>query len=87
MCTKKNESTNYGKIIAITLAVVAGACTVIWFAVKLYRKYCLLECDGYDEFDELSDDGLFEQDNECEVVIDGEDGDSSEVADDDAVQA
>ena len=38
MNTRKNEGTNIGKIIAITLAVVAGACAVIWFAMELYRK-------------------------------------------------
>lgn len=73
MFEKKNERTNYGKIIAITLAVVAGACAVIWFAIKLYRKYCLLECDDYDELDELTGDGLFDECTECEVVVDGED--------------
>lgn len=72
MCNKKDGRTNYGKIIAITLAVVAGACAVIWFALKLYRKYCLLECDDYDELDELAGDGLFDECTECEVVVDGE---------------
>ena len=86
MCTKKNEGTSYGKIIAITLAVVAGACAVIWFAIQLYRKYCLLECDCYDELDELSEDGLFGEGTECEVVVDGEDCDCA-VAADDAAQA
>ena len=71
MC-KKNDSPNYGKIIAITLAVVAGACAVIWFAIKLYRKYCLLECDYGEELDVLDEDGLFSEDGECEVVVDGE---------------
>ena len=79
MC-KKNDSPNYGKIIAITLAVVAGACAVIWFAIKLYRKYCLLECDYGEEFDELSEDALFTEDGECEVVIDEEDNGEPEIA-------
>ena len=63
----KNERTNYGKIIAVTLAVVAGACAVIWFAMKLYEKYCLIEYD-YDE--ELDDESLFDDAIECEVVAD-----------------
>ena len=68
MMPEKRESTNVGKIIAITLAVVAGACAVIWFALKLYRKYCLLECD-YAEVQE--DEELFDVDDECdcEVVV------------------
>lgn len=71
--SKRNESPNYGKIIAITLAVVAGACAVIWFALKLYRKYCLLECDYDEEYDELDDDGLFQEGaTECEVVVEDE---------------
>lgn len=66
---EKNGTPNYGKIIAITLAVVAGACAVIWFALKLYRKYCLLECD-YDYDEELDEDGLFEGECDgCEVVV------------------
>ena len=69
MCNK-NESPNYGKIIAITLAVVAGTCAVIWFAIKLYRKYCLLECDYGDELDELDEDALFAEDGECEIEVD-----------------
>lgn len=73
MCDKREERTNYGKIIAITLAIVAGACAVVWFTIKLYRKYCLLDFEGYDELDDLSDDALFEENGECEVVIEGED--------------
>ena len=77
MENKKENRVSYGKIIAITLAVVAGACAVIWFALKLYRKYCLLECDDYDEFDELAEDGLFDENAECEVVIDGDDAEDA----------
>ena len=28
------KKTNYGKIIAITVAAVTGACAIIWFALK-----------------------------------------------------
>lgn len=70
MDMRKNERTNVGKIIAVTLAVVAGACAVIWFAMKLYRKYCLLECDDYDEeLDEIYNDGLYDENAGCTVVV------------------
>ena len=61
--SERRESTNIGKIIAITLAVVAGACAVIWFAMKLYSKYCLIECDYAEE---QEDEALFCDDGECE---------------------
>ncbi len=71
------KKTNYGKIIAITMAVVAGACAIIWFALKLYRKYCLL--DKYDYDDEFSDlpDADFDTmaDGDCEVVLEEDDAD------------
>ena len=70
MDMRKNERTNVGKIIAVTLAVVAGACAVIWFAMKLYRKYCLLECDDYDEeLEEIYNDGLYDENAGCAVVV------------------
>ena len=70
MNTRKNEGTNIGKIIAITLAVVAGACAVIWFTMELYRKYCLLECSDYDEeLDEIYNDGLYDENEGCQVVV------------------
>ena len=72
--SEKRDHTNIGKIVAITLAVVAGACAVIWFAMKLYRKYCLLECDYIEE----EGDELFGEDDECEVVVDAADGASTE---------
>lgn len=64
---KSRSAGSYAKIIAITLAVVAGACAVIWFALKLYRKYCLLECDCDEELDEMSEGELC--DGECELVV------------------
>ncbi len=73
MCNNEKK-TNYGKIIAITLAAVAGACAIIWFALKLYRKYCLL--DKYDYDDDFSDlpDADFDNmaDGDCEVVLEDE---------------
>ena len=70
---ERRERASIGKILVITLAVVAGACAVIWFAMKLYRKYCLLECDDYDEeLDEIYNDGLYNEENGCEVLADNE---------------
>lgn len=70
---ERRERASIGKILVITLAVVAGACAVIWFAMKLYRKYCLLECDDYDEeLDEIYNDGLYNEENGCEVLVDNE---------------
>lgn len=72
--SKNENSTNYGKILAITGAVVAGACAVIWFAMKLYQKYCLLDNYAYDdEFSDLPEDDFDGvADGECEVVLEEE---------------
>ena len=79
---ERRERVGIGKIIVITLAVVAGACAVIWFAMKLYRKYCLLECGDYDEeLDEIYNDGLYDEETGCEVILDNE---TEEVAIDNA---
>ncbi len=70
---ERRERASIGKIIFITLAVVVGACAVIWFAMKLYRKYCLLECDDYDEeLDEIYNDGLYNETMGCELVVEDE---------------
>lgn len=47
----KKKKTNYGKIIAITVAAVAGACAVAYFLFKLYEKHiaCKLTLDDYDD--------------------------------------
>ena len=53
---RKKKETNYGKIVAVTLAIVAGACAVAYFLFKLYEKHiacklvldeddCLCDCD------------------------------------------
>ena len=65
---KHRSAGSYAKIIAITVAVVAGACAVIWFAMKLYRKYCLLECVYDEALEDISEDSLC--DGECELVLD-----------------
>ncbi len=58
------KKTNYGKIIAITLAIVAGVTAIALVLYKLFVKdlancYCCEECD--EEF-------LEDADCECECV-------------------
>ena len=73
-----DKKTNYGKILAITGAAVAGACAVIWFALKLYRKYCLLDRYDYDdEFCDLPDSDFDAMaDGDCEVVLEEEEAET-----------
>ena len=57
----KEKKTNYGKIVAITLAVVAGASAVAYVVYKLVKKYTeglVYDCD--DLLDECED---------CEICI------------------
>ena len=64
----KKKTTNYGKIIAITLAVIAAAGVIAFIIYKLVKKYTkdlVYDCD--DLLDECDD---------CDLVID----DDSEVA-------
>ena len=57
------KKTNYGKIIAITLAAVAGVCAVAFVIYKLVKKYTEdLVCDC----DDLLDDECCD----CELVLD-----------------
>ena len=58
----KKKSTNYGKIIAITLAVVAAAGAIAFIVYKLIKKYTedlVYDCD--DLLDECDD---------CDLIID-----------------
>ena len=50
----EEKKTNYGKIIAITLAVIAGACAIAYAVMKLYRKFFVVKDAEEDElfFDE-----------------------------------
>ena len=67
----RRKRTNYGKIIAITLAVIAGAGAIAFIIYKLVKKYTkdlVYDCD--DLLDECDD---------CDLVIDD--------ADDAAVEA
>ena len=79
MFSNKKESSSLGKILIITGAVVAGACTVIWFAMKLYRKYCLLEHGEGDDLEELTEDG--NEDHECEIVFEDDEADEDAAQD------
>ena len=55
----ENKKTNYGKIIFITLAVVAAFAAIAFIVYKLFVKN-LKKC--YDEEDDL----LLEEDDSCE---------------------
>ena len=76
---KKKKTPNYGKIIAITTAAVAGACAVSYFVYKLVVKlkeqeYCEDDlCEGCPLADEC--------DGECpieELVTEEEDEEATE---------
>jgi len=56
------KKTNYGKIIAITLAAVAGACAVAFVVYKLIKKYTsdiVYDCDD-----------LLEECDDCDLACD-----------------
>lgn len=71
------ERTNYGRIIAITLAVITATATIAFIFYRLARKliglchaYRELDDEAFDlEFDEL-DEALFDDDPEEEIVLD-----------------
>ena len=67
---EKKKKTNYGKIVAITLAAVAGTCAVAYFVYKLFGKFCgCCECDcGEDFLDELDGEYCACEDCECECA-------------------
>ncbi len=68
----RRKRTNYGKIIAITLAVVAGAGAIAFIIYKLVKKYTkdlVYDCD--DLLDECDD---------CDLVIDDADDAAVEAA-------
>lgn len=70
----KKKKTNYGKIVAITVAVVAAAGAIAFIIYKLIKKYTedlVYDCD--DLLDECDD---------CELVIDdGEEAEEVEAVD------
>ena len=71
----KKKSTNYGKIIAITLSVVAAASAIAFVVYKLIKKYTedlVYDCDD-----------LLDECDECDVVIE----DAEEVEEEAAIEA
>ena len=61
----QKKKTNYGKIVAITLAVVAAASAIAFVVYKLIKKYTedlVFDCDDF--LDECDD---------CDIVIDDAD--------------
>ena len=65
----KKKSTNYGKIIAITLAVVAAASAIAFVIYKLIKRYTedlVYDCD--DLLDECDDCDVVIEDAEEELV-------------------
>lgn len=59
----QKKSTNYGKIVAITIACVAAASAIAFVIYKLVKKYTEdLVCD--------CDDLLDDECADCELVID-----------------
>ena len=65
----QKKKTNYGKIIAITVAVVAAASAIAFVVYKLIKKYTsdlVLDCDEFlDECDEC--DLMLDECDECEA--------------------
>ncbi len=74
----KKKETNYGKIIAITLAVVAAAGAIAFIVYKLIKKYTedlVYDCDDLlDECDDcdLAIDEAEEAEEAVEAVADAE---------------
>lgn len=70
----KKKSTNYGKIIAITVACVAAASAIAFVIYKLIKKYTediVYDCDD-----------LLDECEECDIAIeDAEEAELEEVVD------
>lgn len=64
-----NEKTNYGKIIAITVAVIAAASAIACVIYHLCRKFFSLDEYTDEELDELA---LDELDEDGEIFFDEE---------------
>ena len=89
---KEQKKTNYGKIIAITLAVVGGVCAVAFVVYKLFQKFfSCCECDCGDELldececdcDDFCDDEEEEKESEaccCGNAADKQNDSSTEEA-------
>ena len=79
-----SEKTNYGKIIAITLAVITSACTIAFVIYRLFRNLITF-CNTYtlpEKETELDQDELEEIlcDEECEEISEDEDALAEEAA-------
>ena len=79
-----SEKTNYGKIIAITLAVITSACTIAFFIYRLFRNLITF-CNTYtvpEQEEELSLDEVEEIlcDDECEEAPEDEEAPAEKAA-------
>ncbi len=69
----QKKKTNYGKIIAITVAVVAAASAIAFVVYKLVKKYTsdlVLDCDDF--LDECDECDLVLDECDCEVCAEEE---------------
>jgi hypothetical protein len=70
----QKKKTNYGKIVAITVAVVAAASAIAFVDYKLIKKYTedlVLDCDDFlDECDEC--DIAIDDADECEELAEAD---------------
>ena len=69
----QRKKTNYGKIVAITVAVVAGASAIAYVVYKLIKKYTsdlVLDCDDF--LDECEECDLVLEDCDCEECAEEE---------------
>ncbi len=62
---REPERPNYGKIVAITLSIIAASAAIALIAYKLFTKYFhLVECDCEDFLDDECED--------CDICIEDE---------------
>ncbi len=70
----QKKKTNYGKIVAITLAVVAAASAIAYVVYRLIKKYTedlVFDCDDFlDECDEC--DVVIDEADECEELAEAD---------------
>ena len=78
---RKKKSTDYGKIFAVTVAIVAGTCAVACVVFKLLEKHFNF-CTSEDYEDYLDDADLEEVEGDDEVAV--EEKDDEDVAATDA---
>lgn len=69
----QKKKTNYGKIVAITLAVVAAASAIAYVVYRLIKKYTedlVFDCDDF--LDECDDCDLAIDDEEFEELAEAD---------------